>query len=635
MVGRNVAPNLTGMFAEINKAIAGDQTGAKYIDTFRRSMAPTIDPNSSESLQNYANYAQRNNYTDEANQYQRLALAQKQVEREDSQKKAKSAAQLSVARLLSDAQRVATNSAMPTSERQRRIRELSGEAQQLAAGANLDARTVLTPINQLLNYVTETEKKGQAASIQADASSLRNDIATAIANNDTDTAMRLMQDYQGVVERANAHGSADLVKDINTGLTTLIGKLPDAKARKQKSNAARALELTDTGGSQNQIDALLSDAETKVEFDKMVAQREADQLEIENAEQRLVNARLEAAEKQASAADRAAKGAKLNSADLEFLTKAERDQYIQQWENLGAYPSRRIQHNEQALARNKEAQERKKKYLTGVATAFVDRMPMVIAEMEESTDFSYDLDDWAEMTADPNGIDRWKRHSEVIAKLVAEDPRFIGGTEQERMEVAKEITIRHMNGVSKKFKTAWSKNEKARKTRENAESVRAEERAGDWVKGKSPEKNKRAVDAAYKEFSARSLEMGVSPITKEDWIEQVWKPRYHYPTTDAANATTRGVRGSKVETDLATTLFGDRQSGMQAERQPVRSDGGPSLPQRQRDNLSPPIGPMGSPDDYQTKLRKAREAQPNSPYPPLPEAADPYIDPRYRKLGGG
>jgi hypothetical protein len=69
----------------------------------------------------------------------------------------------------------------------------------------------------------------------------------------------------------------------------------------------------------------------------------------------------------------------------------------------------------------------------------------------------------------------------------------------------------------------------------------------------------------------------------------------------------------------------------------TRPPSGPSVAQRQRDRLSPPIGPMGNPEDYNTDLRRARENQPNSPYRSQggeQVASAPYINPRYRQFGG-
>ena len=87
MAGRNMAPDLSGMFGAINQAIADDKTGSTYIDTFRRSMAPKADMDDSASLLRYAEWARRNGYEEEARQY--LALGYKQKDKEAQEAKDK------------------------------------------------------------------------------------------------------------------------------------------------------------------------------------------------------------------------------------------------------------------------------------------------------------------------------------------------------------------------------------------------------------------------------------------------------------------------------------------------------------------------------------------------------------------
>jgi hypothetical protein len=55
-------------------------TGNGYVDTFRRTMAPDLNTDDSKSIMNYAEWARRNGYDDEAKQY--LALGYKQKEKE-------------------------------------------------------------------------------------------------------------------------------------------------------------------------------------------------------------------------------------------------------------------------------------------------------------------------------------------------------------------------------------------------------------------------------------------------------------------------------------------------------------------------------------------------------------------------
>ena len=81
------ASNLTGLLGSIGDTIGEmGQPGEQYIDTFRRSMAPEADLDSSESLLNYSEWARRNGYDDEAEKYLALGYKQKAVEGEKNYK---------------------------------------------------------------------------------------------------------------------------------------------------------------------------------------------------------------------------------------------------------------------------------------------------------------------------------------------------------------------------------------------------------------------------------------------------------------------------------------------------------------------------------------------------------------------
>jgi hypothetical protein len=60
--------------------------GEQYVDTFRRSMAPNPDMDDSGSLNDYARWARRNGYEDEANKY--LVLSEGQRRKEEDKAKA-------------------------------------------------------------------------------------------------------------------------------------------------------------------------------------------------------------------------------------------------------------------------------------------------------------------------------------------------------------------------------------------------------------------------------------------------------------------------------------------------------------------------------------------------------------------
>ena len=87
MAGRNNAVNLTGMLSQMNDAISGfGEGGNQYVDTLRRSMAPKPDMDDSKSLLEYADWARRNGYEEEARQYLALGYKQKAIEGEKAYK---------------------------------------------------------------------------------------------------------------------------------------------------------------------------------------------------------------------------------------------------------------------------------------------------------------------------------------------------------------------------------------------------------------------------------------------------------------------------------------------------------------------------------------------------------------------
>ena len=82
-MARSQAANLSGLLSDIGGTLGKmGEPGQQYVDTFRRQMAPDVDMNNSDSLLNYAEYARRNGYDDEAKQYMALGYQRKAVEQE-------------------------------------------------------------------------------------------------------------------------------------------------------------------------------------------------------------------------------------------------------------------------------------------------------------------------------------------------------------------------------------------------------------------------------------------------------------------------------------------------------------------------------------------------------------------------
>ena len=646
MAGRDASKNLTGMFYQMNQGLAGEgKAGMQFVDTLRRSFAPEVDPNSSDSLMNYANYASRNGYKDEFDRYSRMSVMQGQVEQQEAQKAKLSEGQLSIANSLSAARNIAVDTSLPTAERTEKIRQIEQEARDVAAISGVNPLTINEPISQLLNHISKTETAGQATTIAAEAAKLRTGIAESIARGEIGQTEALIAEYQPLIERAQAHGSVDLIDTVTNGLTGLIDKIPDAQERSDEKAALRAVELTEGGGSVNEIDALLTSPSIRKLYSTELSKREADQLALEQAEQDGIEQQLRIDKDRADAEERALEGAELTfqrGGGLEYLAGSPMErQYIEQY---AAAPTnaRRKEINKKFIQLNGEVQANRQEGLKADALIYANRIAQMLGDTEtgDFNPLNKSLGNWTDslQLGTPQQSASWDKHATAIAELLHKDPRFYGGNEKERVEVAKEYTVNHMRRADKYFAQAYKNNEEARVASEKARGIRAEEEATDWAptkdgKDTNPASNAKYVDQQYKEWSARTLKNGQRGLSKKDWLEQVWKRWFYLPDRNQRRDT--GVRGNKVETDVATRLFPNRRSGMQAERQPVRSDNGPSLLTRQRNNLSPPIGPMGDPEDYETKLRQARRDLPfEYPQPDLGESADPYIDPRYRNLGG-
>jgi len=83
MAGRSYASNLTGLLNSMAGTIGSmGEGGSKYVDTFKRSQAPDVSMSDSASLLNYAHWARRNGYEEEANQYMVLGTNQQKIEQE-------------------------------------------------------------------------------------------------------------------------------------------------------------------------------------------------------------------------------------------------------------------------------------------------------------------------------------------------------------------------------------------------------------------------------------------------------------------------------------------------------------------------------------------------------------------------
>ena len=134
MVGRSQASNLSGMLTSIGDTI-GEMGGPgnQYIDTFRRSMAPTPKMDSSVSLNEYSQWARRNGYEDEADRY--MVLAEKQRQEETARAKANrlQMGQSSVASLQNEYMRVLKDPAITDpAEREKKLADIQASMNAIA-----------------------------------------------------------------------------------------------------------------------------------------------------------------------------------------------------------------------------------------------------------------------------------------------------------------------------------------------------------------------------------------------------------------------------------------------------------------------------------------------------------------------
>ena len=124
-MARSQASNLSGMLSSIGNTLGkmGD-TGNQYVDTFRRQMAPEADMNDSASLLQYADWARRNGYDDEAKQYMALGYRQKEKEAQESKAGRLQMGQSSVASLQNEYMRVLKDPALSATDRDKKLANL-------------------------------------------------------------------------------------------------------------------------------------------------------------------------------------------------------------------------------------------------------------------------------------------------------------------------------------------------------------------------------------------------------------------------------------------------------------------------------------------------------------------------------
>ena len=146
MAGTSQASNLSGMLTSIGDTI-GEMggPGKQYVDTLRRTMAPKPDMDNAASLQEYAVWARKNGYDEEADKYMALAYKQKEIEKQE----AKDATRAKAVSEATDAYRAGSSGANNGDplQLQHNIKSLQGQIQRAAQAGDLEL------VNQLRSDV--------------------------------------------------------------------------------------------------------------------------------------------------------------------------------------------------------------------------------------------------------------------------------------------------------------------------------------------------------------------------------------------------------------------------------------------------------------------------------------------------
>ena len=656
MAGSDQSANLQGMLSQLAGTVGEMGAGRNFgANALRQIVRPDNQAafrgqpyalDNSANLMQMAQWAERNGFDDKSRQY--MALADRYQQREIEEEKAKqlSQAQLGVSKILTQMQAVATDNTLPTADRMKRVRELSEQAKAIAAAGRMNPMAVVNPTNEFLTYIQTADANSSAASLLTQANDLKREIRLAVNDNDPTKAERLLAQFNAISARANALGDPDLVDQINEGIGTIIDKMPDAVDGQRESRATRAFELYLNSGDEDDPRgmALLADDETKALYREKIAEHKAslkaaEKLEAELQGQRLRNQKLEA---ELTTAER--EGSLIPRNQLPTLTDDDYRKYEASWRNMAEAPFRREALNKYWRTEHENRQKLVNKSLNDQAKTFVLQSPTLLEQMEtDEWDWADDIDDWVDETgrailSDSNTI-------EMLAGVIAGDPDFIAAeTFEEKQKIAIDKIAQHLYSFDEAFQEVWDANEESKQRQATNKEIRLKENQAEWkpVKQGAFEINTYPGEGEGKAYFERTLEQanlerereGKQPYTKDEFYK-IYRKTYK-----------RGVTGTQLPQGSRAAIANRSTDPNPAPRYPQRgnradrtSSNAPSVLDRQRANLSPPMGPMGNAEDYETKLKRARQAQPNSPYvgsflTDFPETTPPYIDPRYRNFGG-
>jgi hypothetical protein len=595
-------------------------------------------------------WAERNDFDDKSRQYMAMADRYQQREIEESKRERLSTAQLQTAKALSQMQTIARDTTLPSKERIEAINNLSLQAQQQLSAGGGNPISVIEPANKLITYVTDLDKKNSASTIQTEAQSLAGQISQAQADGDAVKAERLISQFNGVVGRANAHGDPALVAQVGELYRDAGKGQKDAREIQQDSRAARAFELWKQDPTNATIANLTGDSVTKEKFDKKIADYEATQTAAEKAELDIAKAKRDAAEADRKAQALAEEATILpRDTALKYLTDDEWATYKEQHANSAELPERQKNLNEMYRQVAKANEEEIRSGAAASAMQYVMEVPNRIAELDDDKGdwIGNDLEDWAKMIeSNPSLMSNYKVHAEIVARNLTNNLEFIDADPERKRQMAFDKTLEHLMLVDSEFKKNFEENTEELEATQLKATVKLQEEQAGWKMIQDPETGvamstypdhpnglfKKMFELSNKSKNARGEKQESESEFKKRWTEmykrsiendELYRKPQGFPVLDPAFENYEGFK-SQMES---------RSAG----RTPPPSQ--PSVLQRQRNNLSPPMGPMGDPESYETKLKQARDAQPYNPYSQsflteFPDTAPPYIDPRYKNFGG-
>ena len=164
MPGQNQAPNLSGMFQQINAPLSqmGD-AGNMYVETLRRSFAPEVNMNDSESLARYAEYARRNNYKDEAQQFGRMSYDAAERERQTEERLGVQRGRASIAEIRNKMTALYDDPSLSVQERNAKMDAYQEQINEIAGSTNgMNPNDYALVSQNIDTYYTERKRNEEA-----------------------------------------------------------------------------------------------------------------------------------------------------------------------------------------------------------------------------------------------------------------------------------------------------------------------------------------------------------------------------------------------------------------------------------------------------------------------------------------